>query len=97
VDACEPRVYDTSDAQHGNRPICPARAAIPDENEHVIYAVVGLVRPPGREVLGLRLLRSSAGKAALWTKRVFFSDEREQVLLEQLYFEQLGDIGLDRI
>jgi hypothetical protein len=82
-------VYDTSTPSMATVDL-PSPRSNTDENDHVIYAVVGLVRPLAGKYLvfgfyGLLPVNS------FMDEKGFFSDEREQYFSNKLYFEQLGD------
>jgi hypothetical protein len=76
------------------RPIATQDLANPrsstDENDHVLYAVVGLVRPLAGKYLVFGFYSLLPVNSFL-DQKGFFADEREQYFSNKLYFEQLGD------
>jgi long-chain fatty acid transport protein len=78
----------------GVRPIATQDLANPrsdtDEDDHVLYAVVGLVRPLAGKYLVFGFYSLLPVNSFL-DEKGFFSDEREQYFSNKLYFEQLGD------
>ena len=61
-----------------------------DENDHVLYAAVGLVRPLAGKYLVFGFYSLLPVNSFL-DEKGFFADEREQYFSNQLHFEQLGD------
>ena len=89
-------VYDTSvpDSADGMRPMAtadlPNSRSDTNENDQVMYAVLGLVRP----LVGKYLVFGFYALLPVNTfldQKGFFADEREQYFSNQLHFEQLGD------
>jgi long-chain fatty acid transport protein len=87
-------VYDSELSFAGPRPIATQDLANPrsntDENDHVLYAVVGLVRPLAGKYLVFGFYSLLPINSFL-DEKGFFADEREQYFTNKLYFEQLGD------
>ena len=76
------------------RPIATQDLANPrsdtNENDHVLYAVVGLVRPLAGKYLVFGFYSLLPVNSFL-DEKGFYADEREQYFSNKLYFEQLGD------
>ena len=87
-------VYDPELSFSGPRPIATQDLANPrsdtDEDDHVLYAVVGLVRPLAGKYLVFGFYSLLPVNSFL-DQKGFFADEREQYFSNKLYFEQLGD------
>jgi hypothetical protein len=82
-------VYDTSVPSMATASLPNVRSDT-DENDHILYAVVGLVRP----LAGKYLVFGFYGLLPVndfLDEKGFFADEREQYFSNQLHFEQLGD------
>jgi hypothetical protein len=61
-----------------------------EENDHVLYAAVGLVRPLAGKYLVFGFYSLLPVNSFL-DEKGFFADEREQYFSNQLHFEHLGD------
>ncbi|HJX53061.1 MAG TPA: hypothetical protein VJ801_09880 [Polyangia bacterium] len=61
-----------------------------DEDDHVLYAVLGIVRPLAGKYLVFGFYSLLPVNSFL-DEKGFFADEREQYFSNKLYFEQLGD------
>ena len=86
-------IYDTS-ASSTRPPIATADLPNPrsdtDEDDHVLYAVLGIVRPLAGKYLVFGFYSLLPVNDFL-DEKGFFPDEREQYFSNQLHFEQLGD------
>jgi len=81
-------VYDTSVPSMATASLPNVRSDT-DENDHILYAVVGLVRP----LAGKYLVFGFYGLLPVndfLDEKGFFADEREQYFSNQLHFEQLA-------
>jgi hypothetical protein len=61
-----------------------------DEDDHILYAVLGIVRPLAGKYLVFGFYSLLPVNSFL-DEKGFFADEREQYFSNKLYFEQLGD------
>jgi hypothetical protein len=82
-------VYDTTVVGMATADL-PNLRSNTDENDHVLYAAVGLVRPLAGKYLVFGFYSLLPVNSFL-DERGFFADEREQYFSNQLHFEQLGD------
>jgi long-chain fatty acid transport protein len=82
-------VYDTSVPSMATADL-PSPRSNTDESDHVLYAVVGLVRPLAGKYLVFGFYSLLPVNSFL-DEKGFFPDEREQYFSNKLYFEQLGD------
>ena len=82
-------VYDTSVPSMATADL-PNPRSNTDENDHVLYAVLGLVRPLAGKYLVFGFYTVLPVNSFM-DEKGFFSDEREQYFSNKLYFEQLGD------
>ena len=82
-------VYDTTVPSMATSDL-PNQRGNTDENDHVLYAAVGLVRPLAGKYLVFGFYALLPVNSFL-DEKGFFPDEREQYFSNRLYFEQLGD------
>jgi long-chain fatty acid transport protein len=82
-------VYDTSVPSMATVDL-PNQRSDTDESDHVLYAVLGLVRPLAGKYLVFGFYSLLPVNSFL-DEKGFFPDEREQYFSNKLYFEQLGD------
>ncbi|HJX65112.1 MAG TPA: hypothetical protein VJ860_14310 [Polyangia bacterium] len=82
-------VYDTTVVGMATDSLANPRSNT-DENDHVLYAAVGLVRPLAGKYLVFGFYSLLPVNSFL-DEEGFFADEREQYFSNQLHFEHLGD------
>jgi hypothetical protein len=87
-----PSVYDST--VPGSAPMATVDLPNPrgdtEEDDHILYAVLGIVRPLAGKYLVFGFYSLLPVNSFL-DEKGFFPDEREQYFSNRLYFEQLGD------